>query len=206
MNQKMSSSLETQACHMAYAAHGREWWGCMDKGGRWGLPVCQPTSGSLPCAVQYQLAVSEYKNTWSSAFSSSAGAGVLPGVLWTGLTQFRNSLSWLLECDLDEEIWPCVRSFPYLWLWWAVGSSLPGSQQAPDAHRYLLWKGPVGLWSPFASDSCGLLWLPSLTQYHKCLIIYLNSSSFTLLFWELHRICVNHLSSANNCPHVRAWR
>jgi len=25
MNQKMSSSLETQACHMAYAAHGREW-------------------------------------------------------------------------------------------------------------------------------------------------------------------------------------
>lgn len=116
--------------------------------------------------------------------------------------KFTNSLSWLLGRDLDKEIWSHVCFSLYIWLWWAVGSPPPGLQHVPDAHHYLLWKGPVGLLSPLASDRCGLLWLSSLTQDHKSLIIYLYSSSFTLLFWELQRIFVNHLNCASNCPHV----
>lgn len=139
---------------------------------------------------------------WTSAWSSPVRAGILLGLLGTELTVFTNSLSWLLGCDLDKQIWPHVCSSPYLQLWWAMGSPPPGSQHAPDVHRYLLWKGPVGLWSPFALDSCGLLWLPSLTQHHKCLIIYLNSSSFTLLLLGITEDFFNHLNSANNCPHI----
>lgn len=46
----------------------------------------------------------------------------------------------------------------------------------------------IGLRSPFAADSCGLLGLPSLTQHHECLIIYLNSS-FTFLLGITEDFC-----------------
>lgn len=121
---------------------------------------------------------SGYESTWTSAWFFSWRGGVLPDSLETRLTKFTASVSWLLGCDLDEsDPMPeplCTSGLDELW-----------------AHTMLqvccspLCKGwtPV----PFAADSCCPLGLPSLTQHHKCFIIYLNSF-FTSLFWEFQRI------------------
>lgn len=113
------------------------------------------------------------------------GNGVLLGPLETGLTKFITLVSWLLGRDLNEEIDPMpdpvyTPGFGELWAALALGLT-------PCSRCVLLSSVQERFQSPFATDSCDLLGLPSLTQHHKCFIIYFNSS-FTSLFQELQRI------------------
>lgn len=104
---------------------------------------------------------------------------------------------WCLLDPLETRLTKCTTSIS-----WLLGRGLDESDPMPEplytsgldelwAHTMLqvccspLCKGwtPV----PFAADRCCLLGLPSLTQHHKCFIIYLNSF-FISLFWVFQRI------------------
>lgn len=104
---------------------------------------------------------------------------------------------WCLLDPLETRLTECTTSIS-----WLLGRGLDESDPMPEplytsgldelwAHTMLqvccspLCKGwtPV----PFAADRCCLLGLPSLTQHHKCFIIYLNSF-FISLFWVFQRI------------------
>lgn len=134
------------------------------------------------------------ESTWTSAWFFLARTGALQGSLETELTKLTTSVSWLLGCNLDEEIDPtpdllCTSGFGELWAAHALVHTILQVCAA-------LFSARVGLQSPLAADSCGLLGLPSLTQHHKC---FITEQFFHLSLSGITEDFVNHLNSANNC-------